>query len=123
MTPPEKSLLFLFMNTISNLHLYTNNIRVYRTTMINNLINLKNMKNIGIYYFAILAPIALLIWVSTTGNTSLFVILLLTYAIPYRITIDGMRLVQKDLMKWGEIWRLFFPWVYYDYFKELYFRK
>jgi hypothetical protein len=81
------------------------------------------MKNIIVYYIAIILPIGLLVWLAITGNTSWFAILLLTYLIPYRMIIDGMRLVEKNQMKWSEIWKLFIPWMRYDYFRELYFRK
>lgn len=81
------------------------------------------MKNIFVYYLAITLPVGLLILLAKTGNTSLFAILILTYAIPYRIIVDGMRLVEKNQMKWSEVWKLFIPWMRYDYFRELYFKK
>lgn len=81
------------------------------------------MKNILIYYMAILIPLALIFWLAMSGHTNWFAILLLIYAIPYRMLVDGQRLVSKKLIKWNESWKLFFPWNRYDYFKELYFRK
>ena len=81
------------------------------------------MKNIAVYYLANLLPITLLIWLSQSGNTTLFAILILIYAIPYRTFTDGLRLVDKELMSWNEIWKLWIPWKHRAFFKELYFRK
>jgi hypothetical protein len=83
----------------------------------------KIMKNIAVYYLAILLPIPLLIWISQSDNATLFVILLLIYAIPYRTFTDGLRLVDKRLMNWNEIWKLWIPWKHREFFRELYFRK
>ena len=81
------------------------------------------MKNILVYYLAILLPIALLVWISQTGNSTQFVIILLIYAIPYRTFTDGLRLVDKKLLKWDEIWKLWIPWKHREFINELYFRK
>lgn len=81
------------------------------------------MKNIIVYYLAILLPIPLLIWLSKTNNSDWFTILLLVYALPYRTLIDGMRLISKKLMGWNEIWKLFIPGQKIEYTRELYFKK
>ncbi|MEI6277650.1 MAG: hypothetical protein WCP08_16750 [Prolixibacteraceae bacterium] len=81
------------------------------------------MRPIVVYYLAILLPIPLLIWISQTGNSTWFAVLLLIYAIPYRTFTDGFRLVDKNLMKWNEIWKLWLPWKYRELLIELYFRK
>jgi hypothetical protein len=79
------------------------------------------MKNIFVYYSAILIPIPLLVWVAKSGDSMLFTILLFTYFIAYRTLIHGWRLVNKKLMKWNEIWKLWIPWKHREFFKNLYF--
>ena len=81
------------------------------------------MKNIIVYYLAILLPIPLLIWLSKTNNSDWFTFLLLVYALPYRTLIDGMRLISKRLMRWNENWKLFIPGQRLEYTRELYFKK
>jgi hypothetical protein len=79
------------------------------------------MKNIFIYYIIILAPMPFLIWLAEI-HSNWFAILILLY-IPYRFFTDGTRLVSKKVMTWSETWKLLVPWLYADYFRELYFKK
>ena len=79
------------------------------------------MKNVFVYYLTILLPIPILIWISNTGGSKWFVILILIYAIPYRTIVDGLRLVNKKVLKWNEIWKLWVPWKFRELIKELYF--
>lgn len=79
------------------------------------------MKNVFVYYSSILLPILLLIWISKSGSSMWFAILLLVYAIPYRTLIDGWRLVDKKRINWNEIWKLWVPWKYREFIKDLYF--
>ena len=81
------------------------------------------MKNIFVYYLAILLPIPLLIWISTTESSMWFAILLLVYVIPYRTLVDGLRLVNKKVLKWNEIWKLWVPWKFRELINDLYFSK
>ncbi len=81
------------------------------------------MKNIVVYYFAILLPIPLLIWLSLSGRFVWFSILLLIYALPYRTVIDGARLVDKHLMTWKQVWKLLIPGRRLKYTRELYFKN
>lgn len=81
------------------------------------------MKNILVYYLAILIPIALLFWIVKAGNTGWFAVLILIYALPYRWITDGYRLVVKGKMTWSETWKLFIPWLRFNYTRELYFKK
>jgi hypothetical protein len=81
------------------------------------------MKNLIVYYLAIVLPIPLLIWISMSNNPILFTILILIYAIPYRTLIDGIRLVNKGLIKWDKIWKLLIPGQRLEYTKDLYFKK
>lgn len=80
------------------------------------------MKNIFVYYLTILLPVLLISWMSKLEDPKWFVISLFTYAFPYRVLVDGWRLVDKKLLKWNEIWKLLFPWKYGEYITELYFR-
>ena len=81
------------------------------------------MKNLIFYYSAILIPLALLFWTANAGHSKWFAILIITYAIPYRLLIDSIRLVSKKIITWNESWKLLIPWLYIDYFSELYFKK
>jgi hypothetical protein len=66
------------------------------------------MKNIFLYYTILLLPIAGLIMIPSISS-GWFVTLLFIYAIPYRTFIDGLRLVNKNVIKWNEIWKLWVP--------------
>ena len=81
------------------------------------------MKNILIYYSAILVPIPLLIWVAKFENSFWFAVLLLIYSLPYRALVDGMRLVNKKMIKWNEVWKLLIPGKRMEYTRELYLEK
>ena len=67
------------------------------------------MKNIIVYYIAIILPVPFLILISRTAHANWFIILLLIYAIPYRILTDGSRLVSKKIIQWTQIWKLLIP--------------
>ena len=79
------------------------------------------MKKIIVFYLAILLPIPWIFWILRSDNSLLFAILLLIYAIPYRTLIDGWKLVDKKILKWHEIWKLWIPWKYRGFMKDLYF--
>jgi hypothetical protein len=81
------------------------------------------MKRLVIYYLAILIPFLLLIWIARAGYPVLFTKLLLIYFLPYRILIDGLRLVNKRILNWNQVWKLLIPGQRILYFKELYFKK
>ena len=80
------------------------------------------MKNIFIYYIVILIPMPFLAWLAAV-HSNWFTILILLYIIPYRFLTDAARLVSKGVMKWDETWKLLVPWLFADYFRELYFKK
>lgn len=69
------------------------------------------MKNIFVFYAAILIPLPLMFWVAKSGDSMWFTILLFTY-IPYRTITDGLRLVNMKRMRWNEYWKLWVPWEY-----------
>jgi len=93
----------------------------YNYTLSINHLFVSSMKNIFVYYLAILLPIPFLIWRASLNNTNWFAIFLITYAIPYRTLIDGWRLVDKKILKWYEIWKLWLPWKYRGFMKDLFF--
>lgn len=81
------------------------------------------MKNIVVYYFAIVLPLVGLLMLAGTGHSGWFALGMLAYAFPYRVLIDGMRLVSKRMLRWNQLWKLLIPWNHYEYWKPLYFQK
>ena len=81
------------------------------------------MKNIILYYIAVILPLPFLLLISRTAHPYWFVVLLLIYAIPYRTLIDGSRLVSKQLIQWNEIWKVLIPGWGRKYRKDLYFKR
>ncbi len=77
------------------------------------------MKNLGIYYIAILMPIPLVIW-SAFYNPVIFSVLLFSYLV-YRSFTDGQRLIDKGILEKNKIWKAFIPFWTSRYFKDLYF--
>lgn len=75
------------------------------------------------YYFAILAPLALLFGLSELGyiGPRNLVFFFLFYLVVYRAYIDGLRLAAKDLISKKDIWKLMLPGSRSDYLEELYF--
>ena len=80
------------------------------------------MKNLVIYYIAILAPLGILTWLSKSDliNSTLFVGLLFFYVFVYRTYTDGLRLSEKGIIEKKNIWKKIVPSSNYKYFKELY---
>ena len=81
------------------------------------------MRNLIIYYLAILIPLLLIVHLAVAGSSIQFIMFLLIYLLPYRTFVDGSRLVNKQVITWGQIWKLLIPGERIHYFKELYFRK
>ena len=85
---------------------------------------LKNeqMKNIKIYYLAILIPIVVLFLLFNFKliDTTLFTILLLIYAFIYRTYTDSKRLLAKKVISKKNIWKFLIPGTRIEFFKELY---
>jgi hypothetical protein len=75
------------------------------------------MKNLLIYYFQILLPLPLLIWVVYTQKPSVFVTTLILYLL-YRQYIDSNKLFNKGYI--SNIGR-FSPLLQIKYFRNLYF--
>jgi len=80
------------------------------------------MKNILLYYSAILFPLGVIIWLGTEDliSSTLFVGLLLFYLLIYRTYTDGRRLYDKGLISKKDIWKVIIPGSHFQYFKELY---
>lgn len=83
------------------------------------------MKNIYFYYFATIAPLALLIYLVRLEfiNSVIFSILIVSYSLIYRTYVDGKRLVDKTIITKAEIWSLALPGRKIQYFKALYLSK
>jgi len=83
------------------------------------------MKNIFIYYLAIIAPLGILIWISKTDliNSTFFVLLLFFYALIFRTYVDGKRLSDKNIIPEKDIWKMIIPGKRFEYFRELYLKK
>jgi hypothetical protein len=80
------------------------------------------MKTLIIYYVAILLPIPLLYW-SLFQSSSMFFVLLMSYALIYRGFTDGQRLIEKGLLNKKEFWKAFIPFWTSQYFRQLYFER
>ena len=81
------------------------------------------MKNISMYYFAILAPLAVLFSLSELGyiGPKNLVLFFLFYLVVYRTYIDGLRLTAKNLISRKDMWKLMLPGSRSEYLRELYF--
>lgn len=80
------------------------------------------MKNLLIYYFAILLPIPLIIIVSNSHSV-IFTVLLLFYII-FRGFIDGQRLIEKKIIEKKDLWKsVLIPFWSSRFFRQLYFEK
>jgi len=82
------------------------------------------MKNITVYYFVVIVPLALIFLLKLTNTISSpwFVYSLCFYMLIYRTYIDGKRLADKGLIAKKEIWRMIVPRQRFRFFKDLYLR-
>ncbi len=82
------------------------------------------MRNIYLYYIAILAPLAFLLYFMRTDqlNSWVLIIGIIVYSIVYRTYIDGLRLVSKGIIERSDIWKMVYNGRRFQYFKELYFK-
>jgi len=82
------------------------------------------MRNIYLYYIAILFPLAILLFLMKMHylNSWLFIILIFAYSLIYRTYIDGLRLVSKGIIEKSDIWKMVYNGRRFQYFKELYFK-
>ena len=82
------------------------------------------MRNIYLYYIAILFPLAILLFLMKMDylNSWLFIILIFAYSLIYRTYIDGLRLVSKGVIEKSDIWKMVYNGRRFQYFRELYFK-
>jgi len=80
------------------------------------------MKNITVYYSAIILPFLALIYLPIANYISgwWLVGLFLSYALIYRPVIDKWRLKSKGIVVKGYFWKALVPSFYRKYFKALY---
>ena len=80
------------------------------------------MKNLFIYYLAILLPVAVILFVygkEMIGFTT-FLVLILAYLLVYRTWTDGSRLAAKGIISKKERWKMMLPGMHMKHFTELY---
>ena len=80
------------------------------------------MKNLLTFYILILVTLGILFWLNKSDliNGTLFVILLIFYALVYRTYTDGKRLANKNIIQKKDIWKMIIPGNRFEHFKELY---
>lgn len=81
------------------------------------------MRNIILYYIAILLPfLALLAWMKAARGSWWPIIALFVYGFLYRPLTDGYRLYRKGVIGKKEIKKMFDPFsgMLWDHFRELY---
>ncbi|MDG4951538.1 hypothetical protein NLM59_11450 [Weeksellaceae bacterium KMM 9724] len=80
------------------------------------------MKNLFTFYILILAPLGILFWLNKSDliNGTLFVGLIIFYALIYRTYTDGKRLADKNIIAKKDIWKMIIPGNRLEHFKELY---
>jgi hypothetical protein len=79
------------------------------------------MKNIFIYYLAILLPWIPLEWFLKNGESTQFVVFLFLYIFVYRLFTDAYRLLAKGAIEKKDMWKVIVPFSRAKYFKALYF--
>ena len=79
------------------------------------------MKNIFLYYLAIIIPFAAIVYLAKTDfDSEWLVALLVFYAFIYRTFTDYSRLVSKNIMHKNDFWKLLIPGSRLKYFRALY---
>ena len=80
------------------------------------------MKNLFIYYLAILIPVAIILYFygkEMIGFTT-FLVLLMAYLLVYRTWTDGSRLAAKGVIPKKDRWKMMLPGMHMKHFTELY---
>jgi len=80
------------------------------------------MKNLKIYYFAIIVPIIIIFifYKFQIIDSTYFLILFFIYATIYRTYTDSKRLIDKKIIPKKDFWKLLIPGTHIEYFRELY---
>ena len=82
------------------------------------------MKNLFVYYLAILLPFGGLFWLLRTNlvDSGITLVLFFAYALVYRPWTDGSRLAAKGILEKKDRWRMLLPGMHFEHFRELYLR-
>lgn len=80
------------------------------------------MRNLFVYYVAILLPLAVVLFLYGKGliGFTIFLVLILAYLLIYRTWTDGTRLAAKGILSKKDRWRMMLPGMHMKYFRELY---
>jgi hypothetical protein len=80
------------------------------------------MKNLFVYYVAIILPFAALIYLPIANymSSSWAIGFILAYVFIYRPIIDVWRLISKNVIAKKDIWKTYMPTLHPKYFKALY---
>jgi len=80
------------------------------------------LKNLVIYYLAILLPVAILLFLygkELIGFTT-FLVLIIAYLLIYRTWTDGSRLAAKGIISKKDRWKMMLPGMHMKHFTDLY---
>ncbi len=82
------------------------------------------MKNLFLYYLAILVPVAVILYLYGTERIGFtpFLVLVIVYLLVYRTWVDGSRLVSKGIISKQDRWKMMLPGMHMKHFTELYLR-
>lgn len=78
------------------------------------------VKNIFVYYLAILLPIPALVYLAKEKESTVFVICFFSYLLLYRPVVDRLRLLSKGVITMKEAKQFHFLGLSHTYFKDLY---
>ncbi len=78
------------------------------------------MKNLLVYYSAILIPLLILFLLMNKINSVTFSVAILVWAGIYRPVVDGIRLIELGCIKKKDFWKTFLPFYKVKWFSKLY---
>jgi len=80
------------------------------------------MRNLLLYYIAILLPVGILIYLYAEDHIgfTVFLILIIAYLLIYRTWTDGSRLASKGIISRQDRWKMMLPGMHMKHFTELY---
>ena len=84
------------------------NPRYFQITVVANTKIEIDMKNLVVYYFVVIVPFAIIIFLARTDmiNSNWFVYSMFFYLFIYRTYTDGKRLADKGLIEKKDAWKL-----------------
>ncbi|MDM9630610.1 hypothetical protein [Robiginitalea aurantiaca] len=82
------------------------------------------MRNLFLYYIAILLPLGITIYLYVEAQIgfTVFLILIIAYLLIYRTWVDGSRLASKGIISKKDRWKMMLPGMHMKHFTELYLR-